>query len=576
MIKIVSLSDVIDGRYTIPDFQRDYAWSYENLKLMLDDIGEAFREGKERYLLGPIVVSEDKGKSKRVIDGQQRLTSIMIVLRALGRKDINFLGFDNRKHVEDLFSDIDNYEGIADTQKNRTCGKIYQMYRLAVSYFEKNRVKEDYLGYLLNRVCFIEKTLETPNIQHSFEVLNTAGEQLKPEDVAKAKLIADISKFKHNEWSELLNTAWLICYDNENELRGDLKGKTSEILNVNSFPSLYDALEGLESFISNDCEYTKTRISDIVSRVESEKVYSRIIDGGIKEFTSGKYSVCLTPYELIDVALKASLGKSISEIVKSDAIIENENVALDVVKQLLLYRIAFDKYVVRREKGKWNWALGTEINGDYAERFIKIASMMAVSGTEPSKKMLEIVEKAMIKPGDFNVKGAVSELENYAIDRVNKVLAAETTDGKDALDMGTGTDHFVFHWLDYLLWLERPEKIADKVDKFNFKETSSIEHFMPQHLLGRDDEGVPEEWETEINKFGNLALITPSLNSRQNNSSPEEKSRLAAEKGELESLKYELMMDIARSSGWTVATSIEHGREMRRLLADSENIVRRE
>ena len=574
MIKIVSVSDVINGRYTIPDFQRDYAWSYENLKLMLDDIGEAFREGKERYLLGPIVVSEDKGKSKRVIDGQQRLTSIMIVLRALGRKDINFLGFDNRKHVEDLFSDIDNYEGIADTQKNRTCGKIYQMYRLAVSYFEKNRVKEDYLGYLLNRVCFIEKTLETPNIQHSFEVLNTAGEQLKPEDVVKAKLIADMSRLNLDEESELLNYVWLRCYDNENGLEEDWD--TEKILNAAKFYDLYDALKGVESVISNDCKYTKTRISDIVRRVESEKVYSRIIDGGIKEFPSGKYSVCLTPYELIDVALKASLGKSISEIVKSDAIIENENVALDVVKQLLLYRIAFDKYVVRREKGKWNWAIGTEIKGNLVQHFIKIESMMAVSGTEPSKKMLEIVEKAMIKPGDFDVKGTISELENYAIDRVNKVLAVEVIDGKDALDRGTGTDHFVFHWLDYLLWLERPEKIVDKVDKFNFKETSSVEHFMPQHPLGREDEGVPEKWKKELNNFGNLALITPSLNSRQNNSSPEEKARLAAEKGELESLKYELMMDIARSSGWTVATSIEHGREMRRLLADSENIVRRE
>ena len=573
MIKIVSLSDVIDGRYTIPDFQRDYAWSYENLKLMLDDIGEAFREGKERYLLGPIVVSEDKGKSKRVIDGQQRLTSIMIVLRALGRKDINFLGFDNRKHVEDLFSDIDNYEGIADTQKNRTCGKIYQMYRLAVSYFEKNRVKEDYLGYLLNRVCFIEKTLETPNIQHSFEVLNTAGEQLKPEDVAKAKLIADMARLDLAGESELLNYVWLRCYDNENGLEEDWD--TEKILNAAKFYDLYDALKGVESVISNDCEYTKTRISDIVSRVESEKVYSRIIDGGIKEFPSGKYSVCLTPYELIDVALKASLGKSISEIVKSDAIIENENVALDVVKQLLLYRIAFDKYVVRREKGKWNWAIGTEIKGNLVQHFIKIESMMAVSGTEPSKKMLEIVEKAMIKPGDFDVKGAINELENYAIDRVNKVLATETTDEKDALDRGTGTDHFVFLWLDYLLWLENPERIKEKVVVFNFKETSSVEHFMPQHPLGREDEEVPEEWKNELNNFGNLALITPSLNSRQNNSSPEEKARLAAEKGELESLKYELMMDIARSSGWTVASSREHGKEMRRLLADSENIVRR-
>ncbi len=574
MIKIIRIAEVINGKYTIPDFQRDYAWSFENLELMLDDIREALSEGKERYLLGPVVVSEGKDKIKRVIDGQQRLTSIMIVLRALGKKDINFLGFDNRKHVENLFTgDIDKYEGTADIQKNQTCGKIYEIYKDTVSYFKNNGVSEKtYSDYLLNNVCFIEKTLETPNIQHAFEVLNTAGQQLKPEDVAKAKLIADMVRLKlDGEKSELLNSAWLLCYDNENELREDLRDKAAKILNSDTLSSLYDTLKGLESFISDDCEYTRTRISDIVRRVEGERVYSRIIDGGITEFQNGKYAVCLTPYELIDVALKASSGKSISEIVKSDSVITDETEALNIIKQLLLFRIAFDKYVVRREKGKWNWATGTEINGDYSQRFIKIESMMAVSGTEASKKMLEIVEKAMIKSGDFDDKGTISELEKYAIDRVEKVLAPETNNEIDPLNRGTGTDHFVFHWLDYLLWLEKPEKIKEKVERFNFIETSSVEHFMPQNPLGGGD----EEWNDELHSFGNLALIIPSSNSRQNNSSPEEKAGLAEEK-EPESLKYELMMDIARSSGWTVKHSSEHGSAMRKLLADSENIVRRE
>ncbi len=77
--------------FLIPDYQRAYAWDEEQCQTLWDDIFvfsfpdnncDAFDENNEEYFLGSIVAyKNDNGKSE-VIDGQQRLTTLMIILRA--------------------------------------------------------------------------------------------------------------------------------------------------------------------------------------------------------------------------------------------------------------------------------------------------------------------------------------------------------------------------------------------------------------------------------------------------------------------------------------------------------------
>lgn len=586
MVKMMKIGDVIGGKYEIPDFQRDYAWEYKkNLNLMLDDIRKAaFNPGEERYILGSIVVHDDKERGKKiVVDGQQRLTSLTIVLKALGKENVDFLDFENRSHVKEMFEgDIEKYqmkERKGDNDKKQVCGKIYRMYASSKQYIEtlEGISKEDFCDYLLNKVYFVEKTLSAEsNIQHSFEVLNTAGEQLKKEDIAKAKLIAEISALPNLENRELmcdlLNYAWLLCYDIEN-VHEELHEKHKDVYKAGDLSSLYEVMKG---FITDGGESVKISLKEVVGSVEEGKSYSRVIGGKITDYQEGEYSVCLTPYELIDTALEDSLGLSIVKIVNEKFhVINDEGKALRVIKSLLLYRIAFDKYVVKRHKGKWDWAVPVSLD-ENKDRFIKIESMMAVSGTETSKEMIKIVVKAMINDDGFDAGCTIMELEKYGVNRVRKIFEVG---GEDSLNRGTGTNHFVFHWLDYLLWLKRPDEIKEQVDKFDFKETTSVEHFMPRNLLGREGGGVAKEWENKLDNFGNLALITPSSNSRQNNSSPKEKARIAADENkDPESLKYELMMEIARSrekegKDWTVQDSNNHGEEMMDLLKNPESII---
>ena len=83
--------------FLIPDYQRPYAWGEEQCQTLWDDIFlfsfpdnnyEAFDDNEE-YFLGSIVTfKNEKGKSE-VIDGQQRLTTLMLILRAFYDKFSN-------------------------------------------------------------------------------------------------------------------------------------------------------------------------------------------------------------------------------------------------------------------------------------------------------------------------------------------------------------------------------------------------------------------------------------------------------------------------------------------------------
>ena len=566
MVNLINIENVVSKKYIVPDFQRDYAWTERNLETMLNDIKEACAQNKKRYILGPIVVSGQK-----VIDGQQRLTSLMIILKALGFLSVDFLGFENREHVETLFAMLGNPQIPADNSsvdKHQTCDKIRAMYQFAYDFVSQNLNTDDediqeltnkssFCNYLKYNVFFLEKQL-APNakIQHAFEVLNTAGEQLKKEDIAKSKIIANMVDLQREKESELFNFAWLLCCDIENDLDEEIVKKSKEISNADNLENLYIVMD---KFLQNENECANVSLSDIVHEVENGKIYSRTKSGNISEFQSGDYSVCLTSYDFIDLVLTSSINKSISNIARTDSVIKDSEQACIIIKALLLYRIAFDQYVVKRRKGNSEWFI-TKSPREYSKRLISLQSMLAVSGIESSKVLVTIVKSAMdaaiYSDTEISPKRLIYELEEYAIRRVEKEL--------NNLDNGVKTDRFAFHWLDYLLCLNPPIVIKEKAEQFYFINTSSVEHFMPQHLLSGKKNS--EEWEKELNKFGNLALITPSSNSKQSNLPPKEKA--ANHEGEkIESLKYELMLYIAVASDWTVEASIKHGEEMKELLS---------
>lgn len=77
--------------YIIPSYQRPYAWGEEQVKELFDDLLTFYKDKKnasESYFLGSIVLIKENAQLKKseVIDGQQRLTTLTIILSLLASK----------------------------------------------------------------------------------------------------------------------------------------------------------------------------------------------------------------------------------------------------------------------------------------------------------------------------------------------------------------------------------------------------------------------------------------------------------------------------------------------------------
>ena len=77
--------------FLIPDYQRPYAWGEKECQTLWDDLFlfsfpdnncDKFDSDTDEYFLGPIVTFKNEDGKKEIIDGQQRLTTLMLLLRA--------------------------------------------------------------------------------------------------------------------------------------------------------------------------------------------------------------------------------------------------------------------------------------------------------------------------------------------------------------------------------------------------------------------------------------------------------------------------------------------------------------
>lgn len=116
-----AIPDLLDKKYYIPEYQRGYRWEEKQVLDLLDDLNTFFcGETKGRfYCLQPIVVKEiELGGEKwyEVIDGQQRLTTLRLVMQVFDQLNRSMFGpairhgytirYATRPNMQDIFDTI--------------------------------------------------------------------------------------------------------------------------------------------------------------------------------------------------------------------------------------------------------------------------------------------------------------------------------------------------------------------------------------------------------------------------------------------------------------------------------------
>ncbi|MCK8894820.1 DUF262 domain-containing protein [Haemophilus influenzae] len=159
--KILKIKDVFDLKLSIPDYQRPYKWTVKNVQQLIDDLLTHFRDSKV-YRIGTIVLYKNGGKSE-IVDGQQRLTTLSLLLYKLGKKDILFLN-------EEFNHSISKFN-------------IFENYRFINSY----NFPEGFQEYIL-KICEMVR-IELDDLDEAFQFFdsqNSKGKPLESYDLLKA------------------------------------------------------------------------------------------------------------------------------------------------------------------------------------------------------------------------------------------------------------------------------------------------------------------------------------------------------------------------------------------------------
>jgi len=617
-IKELSIKTLFNGNdeYLIPIYQRNYAWTNAEVEQLVMDI-HGYSNKEQNYYIGTLVVFEKIVHNKKVfetIDGQQRLTTLSILLSVLKNEykdtELKFhhlLKYESREISTDTLKYI--YEGGLEVENlNPAMENAYK----TIKNYLKNNIKDikdigKFKDYLLNNVKILRVNVpKDTDLNHYFEIMNNRGEQLEKHEVLKARMI---EKLPYDADKKLFNDIWEACSDMSRyvqygfspDKRDKIFGNKWDSFVCSDFDSLKpesttkdsnDNKSGLE-----ECSFS---IDDIVAgKCNIETTNEKKDDDTPDRFTSP-----INFSNFLLHVLKVTKDKSITLDDKGllDAFTSlNKEFVKEFGFNLLKMRFLLDNFVIKREytsnNDRWSLQQAYKYTYDkktsiqYKNRFddenlnkqiLMILSMFHVSNPSQIYKYwltgtLNFLFSNYCENG-IDAGGYLGHLENLAkLFFCNRYLAKEPQEfdtiisdnivinnntDVTKLDQGTSVEHFIFNYLDYLLW----NKEQSKYSYFSFSFSNSVEHFYPQNPI----EGHKKlEDENILDNFGNLCLISVSKNAKLNNHPPRSKKSYYPN-NQYDSLKQHIMMKNA--DNWNENSIENHKNEMLKILCEDLNI----
>lgn len=261
MTELITIAELIGkGSFCIPEYQRGYRWTQDEVEKLLNDIYEFNADGTEAneyYCLQPIVVKKIKDEY-RIVDGQQRITTISLILGVIS-KELS----QNESQITINYKVTDN--PLDNDYKDEAITVIYNWIskkEKESKEFKLNKLKEN----LLNSTKVIWYELDKDEEEHKvFERLNVGKIPLTSAELIKAALLNSKNFTRDSELSKIqLALQW---DEVEHTLQDD----------------------AFWCFLSNDTDKTSTRIDRIFELYYGKFDARRNIFEIFKEESKGKY-----------------------------------------------------------------------------------------------------------------------------------------------------------------------------------------------------------------------------------------------------------------------------------------------
>ena len=604
-----------EDTYAIPLYQRNFAWTYDEIEQLLNDVADAFQENRDNYYIGTLVVNKENDLFK-IIDGQQRTTALNLIALALKHefgfdrlKAVN-LTFPARKKSNENIQKLFTKQKISEDDENElTRGYGHAKDALKKVLGERQLEIQYFVDYLFDNVIIFRSILPKDlDLNLYFERFNSRGEQLEAHEILKAQMMA---KFGENqEMAQKFARIWDACADFDKPVSSQFKMRRKRADDFQererifgwhftnySFHNIYDDID----FYQNE----RRKLSDILGKKINEKNIE--VE---KDFGDYTQVIDFTTFLLHVLAIWE--GKDANEVQLDDKKLlalfdiknKNKTWIIEFSEFLLKIKHIFDNYIVRnsnmdsssRNKDEWFLQKGTyyeyQPNGKakehyiVEERFTKntfsdseinkniilLQSMFAVTFTanRDSRWLYEILQFLFRHIEELNDQEFGAHFKEF-LEKMAVTYAEERLFTEDRRIKKYGAiPVYAFNFVDYVLWKNREElkKAYDvKFEDFKFVYRRSIEHWFPQHP--NSDERVEKIDDKFLHSFGNLCIITDSQNSKFGNLVPSAKYKQWEGIFNRQSLKLQMMADVTvKNDKWGICEIQVMEKEVERYVHD--------
>jgi hypothetical protein len=516
--KETSTAEIYTGdkvTYEVPIYQRNYAWGKDEIFALVQDVYDAFAANKKAYYIGTLVSFLKGDKVYEVIDGQQRLTTINLVLGALGISCQNKLTYRARKKSNDT---INSLPDLKIDEKDDGIVEGYEFVKDAINEIVPQSCLDDFMTYFQNNVHLIRYQVPKDiDLNHYFEIMNSRGEQLEKHEIVKARLIEKLNaadKIKFNrlwEYCSDMNVYIQQKYSSDQKSAEQIFGKSlcdfDDVSDFDALPVVEDNIDPItiNALINhNGTDWQKDDDDEKIDTFQSIIDFPNFLLIVLKLTRIAEKDFNPTSLNLDDKELLREFGK----IQVTEAFVKKFGFNLLMAKYLL------DNYIVHhsnendtiennpwklqywQQKGKKKgYLINLCDNIDTQRKMVQILSMFEVSFTARQRKnYLFYCLLYLFNASDWNIDNYCDFLSHLAdkyfkdvylvSDNLNEINipkpgsfdttvlsgnALDYTPHNDSLDFiaiyGDGTELskgiplFVFNYFDYKLW----EKYADEL-----------------------------------------------------------------------------------------------------------------
>ena len=591
------LSD--ETRYVIPLFQRDYAWGIKEVHQLIEDIAiSRYNNENKRYHIGSIVLNQDSNCCD-VIDGQQRLTTLHLINAYLNKEisdakqaitncNLNFCDLrpDYNRCMEVIYQG--KLDAIDDNEKKKLPESLMNIYNAIPTIFKEvthkyNNLKESELAeYIMNQVVALRVFVPPgTDLNHYFRVMNMRGEQLEKHEILKAILISELDEKKHDDFAKLWDKSSEFfskqAIDSERlapEPDGDLRQSQNEHKSLKSILSpenLHKFSQKLSTFPQRKKEPTfefhKSRLLHVVDFPNFLMIVLKIfVEKCISENNSRK-DIYYEYLKDINIPLNDDLLiDKFNEVFPPESK-HNSKLICDFATLMQELAARVKKYIIHNSNGDWVIGFDSANSASQSPYMCLIALQSMFHTSSPSKKYkywlyYVLKEENEVKLANYTYwedlariyligRYCSGDIISYDCFTFDDLLGHHKKVDMDKLKYGQPL-LFPLKLYDYLLWKEKLEegklKGSDSMHSLGkslifSSDQNSVEHFYPQK-----PSQSPELPPDILDQFGNLCLITSSMNSRFNNLKPQAKI-IEYKNQPHKSIK---LSDMMENNNWTV------------------------